>query len=39
MLYPETMSESMIWAPADCEGQESYGCHGIDDGRLTVEKE
>jgi hypothetical protein len=29
----------MIWAPADCEGQESYGCHGIDDGRLTVEKE
>lgn len=48
MLAPETMWMSVARAvarypvisiPADCKGQGSYVCHGIDDCRLRVEKE
>lgn len=39
MLSSETMCMSMIYAHADGKEQKSNFCHGINDYRLTVEKE
>ena len=39
MLLPETLSESMVHAPAGCTGQGSSYCSCRDGYRLTVEKE
>jgi hypothetical protein len=38
LCSPEIIYKSMIHAPTDGKGQESYFCHDIDDCELTVEK-
>lgn len=38
-LSPETRCKSLIHVPADCKGQGSFFCHGIDDRRVTIEKD